>query len=212
RRCGLARVRTTDGKLVVAAVAVDAVADLAPLPTTARPGQWITLEGTLLVPADEVKVVLLGPRGAPKTVLASVSGARIRSSCSVDKPGPWLVQVLATVSTGPRLVLEAMVFSGTTPPAQFVDSPAPGEDAGSELADDADALLRMVNAARAAEGLDPLRRDAALDRLARAHSEDMKRARLVGHDLGAGDPVARLRAAGMSSRTAGENVASAASR
>jgi hypothetical protein len=29
---------------------------------------------------------------------------------------PWLVQVLATVSTGPRPVLDAMVFAGTTPP------------------------------------------------------------------------------------------------
>src|SRR6185436_2988002 len=38
RRCGVARVKGDDGTTVIAAVAVDALADLAPLPTTARVG------------------------------------------------------------------------------------------------------------------------------------------------------------------------------
>jgi hypothetical protein len=77
RRCGVAKVAGADGTTVIAAVAVDALADLAALPTSARVGQWITLEGTMLVPATAVKVVLLGPRGAPRTVLASLSGNTI---------------------------------------------------------------------------------------------------------------------------------------
>ncbi len=79
-----------------------ALADLSPLPTTARVGQWLTLDGTMLVPATGAKVVLLGPRGAPKAVTASLSGDRVHSSFAVDQPGGFLVQVLATVSTGPR--------------------------------------------------------------------------------------------------------------
>ena len=43
RRCGVARTRGADGSTVVTAVAVDALADLSPLPTTARVGQWITV-------------------------------------------------------------------------------------------------------------------------------------------------------------------------
>lgn len=211
RRCGVALVKGADGTTVIAAVAVDALADIAPLPTTARVGQWITLDGTMLVPATEAKVVLLGPRGAPKTVIASITGSKIHSTFSVDQPGPWMVQVLATVTTGPRPVLEAMVFAGTAPPAQFVAMPAPGESAAKGARDDDDGMLRMINAARAAEKLSPLARDGALDRLARAHSEEMLRARMVGHDVGGGDPAARIKAAGIKVHVAGENVASAGS-
>lgn len=208
RRCGIARGARADGSAVVSAIAIDALADLSPLPTTARVGQWLKLEGAMLVAASEVKVVLLGPRGAPKTVLASLSQGKIRSTFSVDQPGGWLVQVLATVATGPRPVLEAMVFAGATPPGQFVRASAPGEDAAKGAADDADAVLRMMNAARASEGLPALARDAALDQIARAHADAMMKARMVGHDVGAGDPAARLAAAGYKAKVAGENVAS----
>lgn len=211
RRCGVARVKGDDGMIVFAAVAVDALADLAPLPTTARVGQWITLDGTMLVPATEAKVVLLGPRGAPKTVVASLAGSKIHSTFSVDQPGPWMVQVLSTVATGPRPVLEAMIFAGTAPPAQFVAAPAPGEAAAKGAAGDDDGMLRMINAARAAEQVAPLTRDSALDRLARAHSEKMLSARMVGHDVGDGDPAVRIKAAGIKAHIAGENVASAGS-
>lgn len=208
RRCGIARGAKPDGSAVVSAIAIDALADLAPLPTTARVGQWMKLEGTMLVAASEVKVVLLGPRGAPKAVLASLSQGKVRSTFSVDQPGGWLVQVLATVATGPRPVLEAMVFAGAAPPGQFVRPSAPGEASAKGAADDADAVLRMMNAARASEGQPALARDAALDRLARAHAEAMIKARMVGHDVGGGDPAARLAAAGYQARVAGENVAS----
>lgn len=211
RRCGVARVKGDDGMTVVAAVAVDALADLAPLPTTARVGQWITLDGTMLVPTTEAKVVLLGPRGAPKTVIASLAGAKVHSTFSVDQPGAWMVQVLATVATGPRPVLEGLIFAGAAPPAQFVPMPAPGESAAKGAKDDDDGMLRMINAARVAEQLSPLARDAALDRLARVHSEEMLRARMVGHDVGSGDPAARIKAAGIKAHVAGENVASAGS-
>jgi uncharacterized protein YkwD len=211
RRCGVARAAAADGSTVVAAVAIDALADLAPLPTTARVGQWITLDGNMLVPASSAKVVLLGPRGAPKTVPASLTGDRIHSSFAVDQPGGWMVQVLATVSTGPRPVLEAMVYAGATPPSAFIHAPVPGEDAARGAKDDDDAVLRMINAARATEALSALTRDPLLDKVAKAHSEEMFKARVVGHDVGTGDPAARLRAAGVSAHVAGENVATASS-
>ncbi len=207
RRCGASVV--TGPTDVVTVVAADVLADIDPLPTTARVGQWVSLSGSMLVPASDAKVVLLGPRGAPKTIVASLSGSRIRSSFSVDQPGTWMVQVLATVSTGPRPVLEAMIHAGITPPAQFVSAPAPGEDAAKGIKDDDDAMARMINAARAAEQLAALTRDPALDKLAKAHTDEMMKARVVGHDVGLGDPSARIRAAGLRVRVAGENVASA---
>jgi uncharacterized protein YkwD len=209
RRCGVARGSGPEGTGVVAAVAIDALADMSPLPTSARVGQWLTLQGTMLVPASAAKVVLLGPRGAPKTVIASISNGRIRSTFNVDSAGAWLVQVMATVSTGPRPVLEAMIFAGTTPPNQFVRAPAPGEDAGKGAKTDGEAMLRMVNAARASEGLPAVTRDTDLERLAMQHSEAMKKVKMVGHDVGDGDPRARVDASGLRLHIVGENAAGA---
>jgi len=162
-RCGVARSTGRDGRTVVGVVEVDALADLEPLPNLTRVGEWVTLRGHMLVPASEVKVVLLGPRGLPKTVLASLSGDDLRATFSVDDPGAWLVQVLGTVETGPRPVLEAYVNAGIDPAAKFAESPAPGEDATASAGDPAATLVAMVNAARASEGLSPLTRDATLE-------------------------------------------------
>jgi len=211
RRCGVARQAGEGDAGVATVITVDALADLSPVPTSARVGQWINVEGVMLVPASGVQVVLLGPRAAPRTVPSSLSGGRIRSTFSVDQPGAWLVQVLATVSTGPRPVLEATIYAGQKPPTEFVRAPVPGEEAARGVKDPAEAMLRMINAARVAEGRRPLTRDPALDAVARAHSEEMKKARMVGHDVGGGDPRVRLEAAGISATVAGENVASAGS-
>lgn len=210
-RCGLGRATGPDGTTVVTAVAVDVLADLAPLPITARVGQWLSLDGAMLVPTSDAKVILLGPRGAPRSIVASLSGRRVHAMFLVDQPGPWLVQVLATVATGPRPVLEAMVFAGTPPQTQFVSTAAPGEAESKGGSDDDDAMLRMINAARATEQRAPLVRDPNLDRLARAHSDEMRRVRMVGHNIGGGDLMERLQSAGIRVRMAGENCASARS-
>ncbi|EYF06423.1 CAP domain-containing protein [Chondromyces apiculatus] len=207
RRCGASRDTRPDGSEVVAVISIDALADLAPLPTTARVGQWLRLDGAMLVPASEVKLVLLGPRGEPRTLPASLHQGRIQGTFAVDQPGTWLVQILATVSTGPRPVLEAIVHAGTAPPTTFVRATAPGEGAAQGARDDADAMIRMMNAARISEGKPPLTRDPALDALALAHAVAMQKAGFVGHDVGQGDPSARLAAAGYVARVAGENVA-----
>ena len=211
RRCGLAKGSKEDGTTVFSVIAIDALADVTSLPVTARVSQWITLEAKMLVPATAAKVVLLGPRGAPKSVTASLTKDVIKSTFSVDQPGQWLVQVLATVSTGPRPVAEALVFAGVTPPTKFTRATVPGEDAGKEIKDDAEAMLKMLNAARVAEGAKALTRDSALDKIAKAHSDQMAKAKMIGHDVGTGDPAQRIKAAGAKAKIAGENVASAAS-
>lgn len=211
RRCGVARGTGTDGQMAVSAVAVDALADLEPLPITTPVGKWLTLDARMLVPASSASVVLLGPTGPPKTVLSSLSRGHVRSRFVIDRAGRWLVQVLATVATGPRPVLEALVFAGMPPPARFTRAPAPGEQAAEGAMDDADAIFKMVNAARATEGVGLVVRDPTLDGLARAHSVEMMRARTIGHDVGSGDPAARVQAAGLALRATGENVSSASS-
>ncbi|HKO49091.1 MAG TPA: CAP domain-containing protein, partial [Polyangiaceae bacterium] len=197
----------------VAAVAADVLADLEPLPTRARVGQWIEVRATLRVPATEAKLVVLGPRGAPRPVPTSFDDGRVRARFNADLPGPWLVQLLASVDGGPRPLLEALVFAGVEPPSTAAISKAPGEDAlnaASAKADPRAALYTLVNAARESERRAPLTRDPRLEALATEHAEAMRRAHRTAHETGDGDLNRRLERAGLE-LSAGENVAHAGS-
>ncbi|MDF3066485.1 MAG: Transporter [Polyangiaceae bacterium] len=210
RRCGVALVSEGE-RSVLAAVAVDALADLAPLPVRQRAGSWLDVDAQLLVPATDAKVIVLGPSGAPYAVPTTFDGQRVRARFRADRPGPFLVQLLASVAGGPRPVLEATVYADVPPPRSFSGDPAPGEPATPlrPEADRAQALLEMVNKARATEQSPPLERDAALDAIAQSHAEAMRRLKRIAHDAGDGDPRSRVQAAALDILAAGENVAHA---
>ena len=207
-RCGIVTERRAE-KEVVAAIAVDAQADLASIPVRARLSSWIDIDAKILAPASGAKVIVLGPTGAPRTLLTSFSEGRVRARANVDREGTWLFQVLLDGVNGPRPVLEAYVFAGVEPPGAQPNRPAPGEEGGGD-GDSAMALARMMMLARRSEALPGLVRDAALDRVAQRHADRMMRVRQVGHDVGDGDPKDRLERTGIFLPLVGENVAHAA--
>jgi uncharacterized protein YkwD len=207
-RCGIVTEHAVD-KEIVAAIAVDAQADLAYIPVRARASSWVDVDAKVLAQASGAKVVVLGPTGTTRALLTSFEGGRIKARANVDREGTWLFQVLLDGVNGPRPVLEAYVFAGVEPPTAQPHRPAPGEEAGAD-GDSATALTRMMMFARRSESLPGLVRDATLDRVARSHAERMMRAKQVGHDVGDGDPKERLERAGISLSQIGENVAHAA--
>jgi len=211
RRCGVASGVGADGRTVVAVVAIDALADLAPLPIRARTGQWLEVEARMRVHALGGKVIVLGPSGSPRSLPTAFDGVILRARFAADRPGEFAVQVIATVEGGPRPVLEASVFADTEPPSAPGDRTAPGEEAGGTPAagDDDDSIARMLSAARAAAGLRPLVRDRRLDAVARSHARRMATAHDLSHDAGDGGPVDRLHGAGLDALAIGENVAHA---
>jgi uncharacterized protein YkwD len=209
RRCGVAAHSAADGARTLAVVTVDALADLAPLPTSARTGQWLTVEARMHVRATGGRVMVLGPVGTPRTVPTSFDGSTLHARFVPDGPGEYVVQVVADVESGPRPVLEASVFVDIEPPSHETPRVAVGEDAGDE-GDDSEHLARMLAAARAEAGLAPLVRNADLDAVARAHAARMAQRHELAHDAGDGGPLERLRAAGLEPRDAAENVAHAA--
>lgn len=210
RRCGLSRVKGQT-EITYAAVASDVVADLVtPLPTRVRTGQWLDLQVQLLREASESKVILEGTRDEPQAVPASIVDNQVRARFPIPGPGPWLIQVLATMDTGPRPVVEAQVFADQEPPKELEFLPAPGESGKGPAADLAGSLFLMLNAARLEEGRKTLSRDARLDQLATQHAMAMLAAGHIGHDVGDGSPKARLENAGIFAALAGENVAHAA--
>jgi uncharacterized protein YkwD len=223
RRCGAATATRPDGRRSLAVVAVDAFADLAPLPLRVRAGQWLTVEAILYAPALGGNVFVLGPTGEPRRLATSFEGRTLRARFAPDRPGEFAVQVVANLERGPLPVLEASVFADVEPPSYVDVTPAPGEEDTSPSADpladrqargpgdETDRLARMLVIARATSGALPLVRDAALDSVARAHALQMARNHQLAHDAGDGDPVDRLSAEGLESARVGENVAHARS-
>ncbi len=210
-RCGVASVQDSDRGEVLTVVTVPVFADLAtPIPTTLPQSRWVTVDAQMKQRASGAKIVVLGPRGAPRTIPTSYDPAtgRILGRFMADREGRWFVQVLATLGTGPRPVIETQLRVGDSVKDRQVA--VPGESAGHGL-NDADAMLAMLNAARSTEGLRPLQRDPVLERLADEHVRAMMAAGIVGHDAGKGTPPARVADAGISSSEVGENVSRAAS-
>lgn len=210
-RCGVARHEArTKAQAVIAALSVDVLADLSPLPTRVPVGTWLEVEARILVPYQGAKIVVVGPRGTPKLVPTSVREQHVRGRFAIDAAGHWVVQVLAEVSGGPRPVLEAWLFADVEPPSTPTSAPAPGEAAAKGAKDPRIALERMLEVTRRSEGLATLRRDAGLDEVAQQQAEAMQRAGRLAHDLG-DDPARRLETAGLRVTSVGENVAHATS-
>lgn len=222
-RCGVAIARQEsdrgrEGNELFVAVMIDAVADLDALPMRGRTGEWLEVSARLHVPASNAKLVVLGPRGVPRTVptsLDSATGAqptrRVRARFALDRPGEFTVQLIGDLASGPEPLLEARVFADVTPTGDDSTTPAPGEDAATEIDDETTALARMTATLRSSESLPALVRDPRLDELALAQAEQMKSARMVAHDLGDGDLALRFETAGLLARHVGENVARARS-
>jgi uncharacterized protein YkwD len=214
RRCAVASGAAPDGTGALAVVVVDALADLAPLPTRARTGQWLTVSARLRIAASSGAVLLLGPSGAPRRLPAWFDGSTLRARFALDRPGAFTVQVVATTTAGPRPVVEATVFADVAPPPRARGDSAPG-DASDDLpadvgGDESRALAALLATAREESGERPLTRDPLLDAVAQQHALSMAAARAVAHDAGDGDPASRMGAAGLSWEALGENVAHAA--
>jgi uncharacterized protein YkwD len=209
RRCGVARGKNKKGETVVAAVEVDALANLAPLPMRSHVGSWLTIDSRLLVSASDARAVLIEPDGTTRRLLASYDDGRVLARFAPDRSGIFTVQVVADVDGGPRPVLEARI-TADAPSAAVASSSHADENACVSPSTDA-TITCMIQSFRRENRLDSFARDARLDALAKAHAAAMIASKNLAHDAGDGDPVARFENANLSARIVGENVAHAES-
>ncbi|MGE5530337.1 MAG: CAP domain-containing protein [Patescibacteria group bacterium] len=95
------------------------------------------------------------------------------------------------------------------PPAPPAQPARPADDAATQnLTADESYILQAVNAERAKAGLAPLQIDYRLVQTARTKSRDMIQNGYFGHQSPTlGSPFDQMRAAGITYRTAGENIA-----
>lgn len=209
--CGLARVEDTDGRPISAFVVAPEHAAVAPVPQVVRLGTWITVRARFFAPIEAARVVVLGPRGAPRTVPSSLARGELIARFSADAEGVFTAQIVGETEEGPLPLVDLTTRVGRTDRAEASGSEetqAPGE---SVLAHDAHAtVFAMLQGARASEGRAPLVRDAALDRVAQAHADRLAARGRIAHDAGFGDPAQRAAEAGIEATEIGENVAESA--
>lgn len=206
--CGVAVVKTSTGALVASVVVVDVEGTLSPLRERTRVGEWLTVEGKLGGDVRDARVMVKGPYGAPRTVPGAFSAATrtVRATFAPDARGVFTVQIVGETSDGPRPLLETLVFADTAP------SYAPTPDRGTApvvvtSGTEADSLASLVGSARRDEGIAAPSRDPRLDAIALAHVRQMISQKKLGHDVGRGDPRARVEEAGLRAAVVGENVA-----
>lgn len=206
-RCGLGIAEGPDSVLAVTVLQTDVLVDLKPIPTQTRAATWHELEGRFLVPASGASVLLLPPEGPPRTINTELSGDDFRARFPVETPGTFLVQLMATVSGGPRPVAQVLITAEDPPPTGPDSREVPGETSFDDSLPADDALFAILNAARLDQGLFEVKRNRRLDRLALEHCRAMLARGRISHDTGAGDPAVRLARAGMAPKATGENVA-----
>lgn len=207
RRCGVATAPAGPSNTVIAAVWVDALADLARIPVTTERPRYVDFDAKLLVGASQGKLYVLPPHGTPFTVPTTIHRGRARATLSVDRTGEWKLQLVARVLGGPRPVLEATVFVRDNPPDAYRAEEIPSSGTLDSSSDVATALVELTRAARRERALPPVERSAPLDRIAERRADALAASRTLVHDSGDGEPGARLEEEVPGARVVGENVA-----
>lgn len=96
----------------------------------------------------------------------------------------------------------------TTPEQQPVQKPGTEGNQNQQTSSYAQAVLELVNSERAKIGLSALTLDSTLNAVATAHSKDMATRNFFSHTNPDGlSPFDRIKNAGVSYKTAGENIA-----
>lgn len=206
RACGIAVSRDERGNEIAVIVAAPEHASVTPVPTSSRLGSWITVRARFFDDVPRARIVVLGPRGAPRSVPSSLVDGELVGRFSADQNGLFSAQIVGETDEGPLPLVELSTRVGA---AVLEEEQAPGE---TVLAHDRPAtVFAMLNAARTGERSAALTRSSSLDALAEAHARILAERGRIAHDAGDGDPAARVSAAGLSANEVGENVAQAGS-
>lgn len=204
--CGVGQ-STDESVRRVVALRADVPAYFAPLPTRIEDDERPEVRLRFIAEVNGAELVLLSPEGGARHVPLTVRDSVAIGKLPLLSRGVWTVQVMARASDGPRPVAGALVSVGQAPPEGPRDAKIPGEEAfDAELAP-ADAVFALLNGARRALGLGPLKRNPTLDRIAAAHSARMLAEGRIGHTSGDGTPEERVRDSGITPNAVGENVA-----
>jgi uncharacterized protein YkwD len=124
--------------------------------------------------------------------------------------GRQQVEITASDAAGSTVLANFPVWCGAQPPLSITIEPTHDDDVIVVPAEAEKRLLALMNRDRQAAGLAPLLWDDRVTAVSRAHSEDMRKTKIVAHiSPTTGSAADRVRAAGIKTAVVLENVARA---
>jgi uncharacterized protein YkwD len=203
-----AAVRARNGLWVIVVTLAWRNATLDDVPRRLEPGQPIVVRGTLASGYGAPVLVVQSPDGDVRRQPAG-SASELDVRLPTTASGAYRVEVVGRGPQGEGVIVNFPVYVGQAPPStlrlQGTTSTAGGETASADEV--TSELLRLLSETRRQQGLPALERDARLDAVALAHSEDMRTHDFVAHTSPTtGTAADRVRAAELRSGLVLENI------
>ncbi len=205
---GVGVVEREHGERVVTAIFVRRWVETSTVPRALpKPGRVTLWCHPLVAGIDAVDVVVGTPADHfPRFEPRHLDGRFRFDPVLDDGPGRYVIQVVAHTPLGPVVTNQIDVWVGQPPSRVVRISPAPPPLGDAQTIEER--IGARLAALRKRKGLPPVRLDAALARVARAHAEDMAARGYFGHRDPTGVGLAdRLRRAGLAPRSFAENIA-----
>jgi uncharacterized protein YkwD len=179
-----------------------------PFPRVLAIGQSARLEFTTVAPFRGPKLIVADPAGRIDSRPLVRRGSAQTATLACQRVGVYQVEITGEGDHGSEVLANFPVHCGQAAPVEArLEISSLGDRSVEALERD---LFVRTNDARRVLGLAPLRANTAVTKVARAHSEDMRRGHFVGHvSPTTGAPADRLRRAGVVNLVARENVARA---
>jgi uncharacterized protein YkwD len=204
--------RNPDGTgFVVFALQASGVAT-APIPRAVPAGADITIDAVVDVRYRDPELFVTRNNGQTEHLPIDVGksgGFKARVACG-KHVGRQQVEITASDASGSTVLANFPVWCGAQPPLSITIEPTHDDDLVVNAEDAEKRLLALMNRDRQAAGLQPLQWDDRVAAVSRAHSEDMRKTKIVAHiSPTTGSAADRVRVANIKTAVVLENVARA---
>lgn len=180
--------------------------ELDAIPRRVEPGAPIRVHGRLATGYQNPTIVVQDPDGEVRRLPAG-GGPEFDVRVPTPRSGAYRIEVLARGPHGESVLANVPVYAGEDPPRVVRIAPADPGGPPPDVATVRRQLLDLLNQTRAEVGLPALESDPRLDRIALAHSEDMRAHDFIGHvSPTTGSATDRVRGAGIRSGLVLENI------
>jgi uncharacterized protein YkwD len=183
-----------------------------PIPRSLAAGSSFKLDAIVDIRYHEPEVFVTRDDGTTER-LALEQGHSGAFKCTVTcgkHTGRQQIEVTASDVSGSTVLANFPVYCGTDPPLALTVEPTRDDAGVLDPVEAGQRLLALLNRDRKAAGLQPLIWDDRVAKVAQAHSEEMRRTKVVAHiSPTTGSAADRVRAAGIKTAVVLENVARA---
>jgi len=183
-----------------------------PIPRALPPGGSLKLDAVVDTKFREPELFVTREDGSTERVAIETGrsgGFKANVACGKHN-GRQQVEITASDVSGSTVLANFPVWCGSEPPLAITIEPTRDGDEPTDAGDAEKRLLALMNRDRQAAGLPALLWDDRVAAVSRAHSEDMRKTKIVAHiSPTTGSAADRVKAAGIKTAIVLENVARA---